>query len=81
MWLHIAAAHKVLCCCGFFRYATAMVEKLLPEFGERQAARGSQQQALLANPTPLAMAAIGFLIVYLPFVQLSRALELRVGAK
>ena len=41
----------------------------------------SQQQALLANPTPLAMAAIGFLIVYLPFVQLSRALERRVGAK
>lgn len=41
----------------------------------------SQQQALLANPTPLTMAAIGFLIVYLPFVQLSRALERRVGAK
>lgn len=41
----------------------------------------SQQQALLANPTPLSMAAIGFLIVYLPFVQLSRALERRVGAR
>ena len=41
----------------------------------------AQQQALLANPTPLTMAAIGFLIVYLPFVQLSRALEWRVGAK
>jgi polar amino acid transport system permease protein len=41
----------------------------------------SQQQALLANPTPLTMAAIGFLIVYLPFVQLSRELEKKVGAK
>jgi His/Glu/Gln/Arg/opine family amino acid ABC transporter permease subunit len=41
----------------------------------------SQQQGLLANPTPLTMAAIGFLLVYLPFVRLSRALEQRVGAR
>lgn len=48
---------------------------------EEMAYAAAQQQALLANPTPLTMAAIGFLIVYLPFVQLSRALERRVGAK
>lgn len=41
----------------------------------------SQQQGLLANPTPLTMAAVGFLLVYLPFVRLSRALEQRVGAR
>lgn len=41
----------------------------------------SQQQGLLANPTPLTMAAAGFLAVYLPFVRLSRYLEKRVGAR
>lgn len=44
---------------------------------EELLAQATQQQGILANPTPLTMGAIGFLIVFAPLVQLSRWIERR----
>jgi len=44
--LQILTAHEVLHCRDFFRHAPAVVEELLPEFGQRLAAGGAYQQLL-----------------------------------
>lgn len=42
---------------------------------EELLSQATQQQGILANPTPLTLGAIGFLLVFAPLVQLSRWIE------
>ena len=46
MGLHVVAVHKVLRGRDLFCHTTAMIEKFLSEVSKREAARGTQQQAL-----------------------------------
>jgi polar amino acid transport system permease protein len=43
--------------------------------------QASSQQALYANPTPLTLAALLYLLIFLPFVIFSRFIEGRYAVK